>query len=65
MNENNENGLPDEAASRSSAGLGAVAWTDESGIIMREDFAVMLDWRGSFVGMNRAIPDSWKPLLYA
>lgn len=43
----------------------AVAWMVEDGITMREDFAAMLGWSGAFVGMGRAIPDSWTPMLYS
>ena len=65
MSETNEKKEPVEAASRSSAGLGAVAWTVEGTITMRQDIAVILNWKGAWVGLGRAIPDSWKPILYA
>ena len=40
----------------------AVAWFDERGrIVLKEGFV----WEGDCVAAGRAIPDNWKPILYA
>lgn len=41
-----------------------VAWMVDGCVTVREDYASLLRWNVAFVGVGRAIPDSWKPLLY-
>lgn len=41
-----------------------VAWMVDGCVTVREDYASLLRWNVSFVGVGRAIPDSWKPLLF-
>lgn len=42
-----------------------VAWTLNGSLIVREDWAEKLKHFGEFVGMGRAIPDAWMPVLFA
>lgn len=42
-----------------------IAWMVDGSITIREDFSMLLGWTGAFVGVGRAIPNSWKPILYA
>lgn len=43
----------------------AVAWMVDDSITVREDFAATLGWNGAFVGIGRAIPNAWTPMLYS
>jgi hypothetical protein len=44
--------------------LEPVAWTDGDDLVLRQDWAELFDWQGSWVGVGRAIPNKWKPTLY-
>jgi len=41
-----------------------VGWMTDQGIVIRGDIALIVQWKGAFVGSGRAIPDKWIPFLW-
>jgi len=41
-----------------------VGWMTDQGIVLRADIALIVNWKGAFVGHGRAIPDKWIPFLW-
>jgi hypothetical protein len=42
----------------------SVAWTDGPHLIVRSDWRDRMNFKGPWVDLGRAIPDSWVPVLY-
>ena len=53
-----------EALAEQPAQQEPVAWLDGPHLVMRSDWRDRANYKGPWVDMGRAIPDSWVPALY-